>query len=66
MNDILVDLLDKMLINIHGELTNSLTQELVDSIKIIGKEMISMKDSIEKSNKYVITNILLKLYEQKS
>ena len=66
MNDILVDLLDKMLINIHGELTNSLTQELVDSIKIMGKEMISMKDSIEKSNKDVITNILLKLYEQKS
>ena len=39
MNDILVDLLYKMLINIHGELTNSLTQELVDSIKIIVNSM---------------------------
>lgn len=66
INDIMVDLLDEIITNINGELSNSLTKELVDTIKIMGKELTTMKDSFEKSNKEVINNILLKMYEQKS
>jgi len=66
MNDIMVELFDKFITNINGELTNSLTKELVETIKNIGKEMNTMKDSVEKSNKEVINCILLKMYEQKS
>jgi hypothetical protein len=66
MNDIMVELFEKIITNLNGELTNSLTKELVETIKIIGVDVNTMKESVDKSNKDVINNILLKMYEQKS
>jgi len=66
MNDMMVELFDKIITNLNGELTNSLTKELVETIKNIGVEMTTMKENVDKSNKDVINNILLKMYEQKS
>ena len=66
MNDIMVELFEKVITNINGELTNTLTKELIETMKNMGKEMTTMKDSVEKSNKEIINSILLKMYEQKS
>jgi len=66
MNDLIVELLDKLMTNINGELTNSLTKELMNTIKNISNDMNMMKDTMEKSNKDIITNILIKMYEQKT
>ena len=66
MNEIMVDLFEKVIININGELTSSLTKELIETVQNIGKEMTTMKDTVDKSNKGVINSILLKMYEQKS
>ena len=66
MNEIMVDLFEKVIININGELTSSLTKELIETMQNIGKEMTTMKDTVDKSNKEVINSILLKMYEQKS
>jgi radical SAM superfamily enzyme YgiQ (UPF0313 family) len=65
MNEIMVDLFEKVIININGELTSSLTKELIETMHNIGKEMTTMKDTVDKSNKEVINSILLKMYEQK-
>jgi len=66
MNDIMVELFEKVITNINGELTNSLTKELIETVKNIGNEMTTMRDNIDKSNKEIINSILLKMYEQKS
>ena len=66
MNEIMVDLFEKVIININGELTSSLTKDLIETMQNIGKEMTTMKDTVDKSNKEVINSILLKMYEQKS
>jgi hypothetical protein len=66
MNDIMVELFEKVITNINGELTNSLTKELIDTVKNMGKEMTTMKDNVDKLNKEIINSILLKMYEQKS
>ena len=66
MNEIMVDLFEKVIININGELTSSLTKELIETMQNIGKEMTTMKDTVDKSNKEVINSILLKMYEHKS
>jgi hypothetical protein len=66
MNEIMIDLFEKVIININGELTSSLTKELIETMHNIGKEMTTMKDTVDKSNKEVINSILLKMYEQKS
>lgn len=66
MNDIMVELFEKVITNINGELTNTLTKELIETMKNMEKEMTTMKDSVEKSNKEIINSILLKMYEQKS
>jgi hypothetical protein len=66
MNDMMVDLLNNIISNINGDITSSLTKDLIDSIKVIGKEIVLIKDSVDKSNNEVLNNILLKLYEQKS
>jgi hypothetical protein len=66
MNDLMVELLDKLITNINGELTNSMTKDLMNTIKTISNDMNMIKESMEKSNKDIITNILIKMYEQKT
>jgi hypothetical protein len=66
MNDIMVELFDRIITNINGELTNSLSKELYNTMKNIGKEISNIKDSSEKLNRDTINSILLKMYEQKS
>ena len=65
MNLLLVKLLEKVMVNITGELTHTITRDLVESIKIIGKDILVMKDTITQTNKDTLTSILLRLYEQK-
>ena len=38
MNDIMVELFEKVITNINGELTNSLTKELIETVKNMGKK----------------------------
>jgi len=66
MNDIMVELFDRIITTINGELTNSLSKELFETIKNIGKDINNIKDSAEKLNKDTINSISLKMYEQKS
>ena len=49
MNEIMVDLFEKVIININGELTSSLTKELIETMQKIGKEMTTKQKNIQKS-----------------
>jgi hypothetical protein len=66
INDIVVDLLGEIIVNINGDLTNNLSKELFKIMRNMEKELNIIKDTFEKSNKDIINNILLKMYEQKS
>jgi hypothetical protein len=57
MNDIVVELFDRIITNINGELTNSLSKELFETIKNIGKDINNIKDSAEKLNKDTINRL---------
>lgn len=66
MNEILVDLLNRVITSMSDDISSSLTKDLIETVNQIGKEMKLVKESVDKSNKEVISNILLKLYEQKA
>jgi hypothetical protein len=65
VNEMVVDLFEKVLLNANGEMSMVLTKEISEMVSKLNDEMMEMKETINKSNKEIQNNILLKLYEQR-